>query len=160
MLTGRLADSRLGHRGASPHRALSLAPQVNISWYSMPWCRVFTQGSSPAQFRASSRSLSLPMSVDEPACIFVFWFRCSSEGAWPYAECRQRGQMCLQCRLLCPGVVQLPRSFTLHTSACFLVMCRVAGLIGPGRLPAFGQGRLDSRASVHRWHPLAQQAVG
>ena len=67
-----LLTAGLATEGAPPHQAPSLAPQPDISWYSMPGCRVFTQGSSPAQFRTSSCSVSLPMSVDEPACIFVF----------------------------------------------------------------------------------------
>ena len=36
----------------SPHLAPLFAPQVD-GWHSMLACRVFTQGSSPAQFRAS-----------------------------------------------------------------------------------------------------------
>ena len=162
MLTDRLADCRLGHRGTSPHRAPSLAPQMNISWYSMPWCRVFTQGSSPAQFRASSRSLSLPMGVDEPACIFVFLVPvllggrgaiCRMQVAGPnvFAVPSSMPRGCLDARVVQPAYISMLFG---DVSGC---RSRKAM---PGRLPAFGQGRLDSRASVHRWHPLAQQAVG
>ena len=60
-----LVTAGLATESASPHRAPWLAPQVD-GWYSVLGDRVFMQGCSPAQFRASPRSLSLQMSIATP----------------------------------------------------------------------------------------------
>ena len=117
-----LVMAGLATERASPHLAPSLAPKVD-GWHSMPGCRVCAQG-------------CLPMSVRQPACIFVFLVPVVLRG------CTALRSMSLQAAgpivFAVPSSMlrgdQMPRSFNLCTSVCFLVMCRAAGLMGESPL--------------------------
>ena len=104
------------------------------------------------------------MSVRQPACIFVLLVPVVLGGctALHSMSLQAAGPNVFAVPSSMPRGDQMPRSFNLCTSVCFLVMCRAAGLMGesPRVLPAFGQGRLCHIASLHHRPQPVQQAVG